>query len=136
VDQLVDALAQGERRGGDEHAQGRDQRPEVGFPPVPQGMLVVGRAAAATLGNKQEHVVGGIGERFGRSGTAGAPEIRGIRLLAQDPGHGVPPVLHAAVAGIPGHSFAGPSHLAHMRGAPELTGRSAAAQDPDLARRL
>ena len=31
---------------------------------------------------------------------------------------------------------AGPSHLAHMRGAPELIGRSAAAQDPDLARRL
>ena len=36
----------------------------------------------------------------------------------------------------PGNSFAGPSHLAHMRGAPELIGLSAAAQDPDLARRL
>jgi hypothetical protein len=46
------------------------------------------------------------------------------------------PVLYAAVAGIPGNSFAGPSHLAHMRGAPELIGRSAAAQDPDLTRRL
>jgi len=45
-------------------------------------------------------------------------------------------VLYAAVADIPGDSFAGPSHLAHMRGAPELIGRSAAAQDPDLARRL
>ena len=30
----------------------------------------------------------------------------------------------------------GPSHLAHMRGAPELIGRSAAAQAPDPARRL
>jgi NAD(P)-dependent dehydrogenase (short-subunit alcohol dehydrogenase family) len=59
-----------------------------------------------------------------------------IRLLAQDTGHGALPVLYAAVAGIPGNSFAGPSHLAHMRGAPELIGRSAAAQDPDLARRL
>lgn len=44
--------------------------------------------------------------------------------------------MYAAVADIPGNSFAGPSHFAHMRGAPELTGRSAAAQDPDLAHRL
>jgi len=59
-----------------------------------------------------------------------------IRLLAQDADHGALPVLYAAVADIPGNSFAGPSHLAHMRGAPELIGRSAAAQDPDLANRL
>jgi NAD(P)-dependent dehydrogenase (short-subunit alcohol dehydrogenase family) len=59
-----------------------------------------------------------------------------IRLLAQDAEHGALPVLYAAVADIPGGSFAGPSHLAHMRGAPELIGRSAAAQDPGLARRL
>lgn len=59
-----------------------------------------------------------------------------IRLLAQDADHGALPVLYAAVADIPGNSFAGPSHLAHMRGAPELIGRSVAAQDPDLARRL
>jgi NAD(P)-dependent dehydrogenase (short-subunit alcohol dehydrogenase family) len=59
-----------------------------------------------------------------------------IRLLAQDAEHGALPVLYAAIADLPGDSFAGPSHLAHMRGAPELIGRSAAAQDPDLARRL
>ena len=59
-----------------------------------------------------------------------------IRLLAQDPGQGALPVLHAAVADIPGNSFAGPSHLMHMRGAPQLIDRSPAAQDPDLARRL
>jgi hypothetical protein len=59
-----------------------------------------------------------------------------IRLLAQDADHGALPVLYAAVADIPGNSFAGPSHFAHMRGAPELIDRSAAAQDPDLARRL
>jgi NAD(P)-dependent dehydrogenase (short-subunit alcohol dehydrogenase family) len=59
-----------------------------------------------------------------------------LRLLAQDAEHGALPVLYAAVADIPGNSFAGPSHLAHMRGAPELIGRSAAAQDPELARRL
>jgi len=59
-----------------------------------------------------------------------------IPLLAQGPEHGALPVLYAAVADIPGNSFAGPSHLMHMRGAPELIARSAAAKDPDLARRL
>jgi hypothetical protein len=41
-----------------------------------------------------------------------------IRLLAQDADHGALPVLYAAVASKPGNSFAGPGHLAHMRGAP------------------
>lgn len=59
-----------------------------------------------------------------------------IRLAAQDPGQGALPVLYAAVADIPGNSFAGPSRLLHMRGAPQLIARSATAQDPDLARRL
>ncbi len=59
-----------------------------------------------------------------------------IRLLAQDADSGALPTLYAAVADIPGNSFAGPSHFAHMRGAPELIGRSATAQNADLARRL
>jgi len=59
-----------------------------------------------------------------------------LRLLAQDADSGALPVLYAAVADIPGNSFVGPRHLAHMRGAPELIGRSARAQDADLARRL
>jgi len=62
VDQLIDALTQGECRTGDEHAEGGDQRPEVGFPPVPQGMPVVSAAGTATLSDKEEQVVGGIGE--------------------------------------------------------------------------
>ena len=59
-----------------------------------------------------------------------------VRLLAQDAAHGALPVLYAAIADIPGNSFTGPSHLAHMRGAPQLIDRSAAAQDPELAHRL
>ena len=59
-----------------------------------------------------------------------------IRLLAQDADHGALPVLYAAVADIPGNSFVGPRHFAHMRGAPMLIGRSATAQDAELARRL
>ncbi len=59
-----------------------------------------------------------------------------IRLLAQDAESGALPVLYAAVADIPGNSFAGPKHLAHMRGAPELIRRSKTARDENLARRL
>jgi NAD(P)-dependent dehydrogenase (short-subunit alcohol dehydrogenase family) len=59
-----------------------------------------------------------------------------LPLMAQDPDHGALPVLYAAVADVPGDSFAGPSHFAHMRGAPQLIGRSETARDPELARRL
>ena len=59
-----------------------------------------------------------------------------VRLLAQRPDQGALPVLYAAVADLPGNSFAGPRHFAHMRGAPELIKRSGAAQDPELAGRL
>jgi len=62
VDQLLDAVTQGERRTGDERAEGRDQRPEMGFPPVPQGIPIVGRSVAATLSYEQGQVVGAIGE--------------------------------------------------------------------------
>ena len=59
-----------------------------------------------------------------------------VRLLAQSPEQGALPVLYAAVADIPGNSFAGPRHLAHMRGAPTLIGRSSTAKDAALALRL
>jgi NAD(P)-dependent dehydrogenase (short-subunit alcohol dehydrogenase family) len=59
-----------------------------------------------------------------------------LRLVAQDADHGALPILFAAVADVPGDSFAGPRHLAHMRGGAELISRSAAAQDPGLACRL
>jgi NAD(P)-dependent dehydrogenase (short-subunit alcohol dehydrogenase family) len=59
-----------------------------------------------------------------------------IRLVAQDADAGALPVLYAAVAGLPGDSFTGPRHLAHMRGGAELIGRSSRARDAALARRL
>jgi NAD(P)-dependent dehydrogenase (short-subunit alcohol dehydrogenase family) len=60
----------------------------------------------------------------------------GNRLLAQDEHGGALPTLYAAVADVPGNSFAGPGGFLEQRGAPELVGRSAAAQDMDVARRL
>lgn len=59
-----------------------------------------------------------------------------VRLFAQDADMGALPVLYAAVADIAGNSFAGPRSFAHMRKAPQLIGRSATAQNTDLARRL
>jgi NAD(P)-dependent dehydrogenase (short-subunit alcohol dehydrogenase family) len=58
------------------------------------------------------------------------------RLIAQDDNGGALPTLYAVVADIPGNSFAGPGGLLEQRGAPKLVGRSAAAQDMNIARRL
>ena len=60
----------------------------------------------------------------------------GNRLLAQDEQGGALPTLFAAVADVPGNSFAGPGGPRELRGAPKLVGRSARAQDETVARRL
>jgi NAD(P)-dependent dehydrogenase (short-subunit alcohol dehydrogenase family) len=60
----------------------------------------------------------------------------GNRLLAQDADGGALPTLYAAVADIPGDSFAGPGGFMEQRGAPKLVGRTDAAKDTDVARRL
>jgi NAD(P)-dependent dehydrogenase (short-subunit alcohol dehydrogenase family) len=60
----------------------------------------------------------------------------GNRLFGQDPDGGALPTLYAAVADVPGNSFAGPGGFMQQRGAPELVERSSAAQDMDVARRL
>jgi NAD(P)-dependent dehydrogenase (short-subunit alcohol dehydrogenase family) len=49
---------------------------------------------------------------------------------------GALPTLYAAVADVPGGSYAGPGSLVRGRGAPTLVARSRAARDPDVARRL
>ncbi|HWE09803.1 MAG TPA: oxidoreductase [Solirubrobacteraceae bacterium] len=58
------------------------------------------------------------------------------RVLAQDADGGALPTLYAAVAEIPGNSFAGPGGFMEQRGAPKLVNRSSAAWDMDVARRL
>ncbi len=60
----------------------------------------------------------------------------GNRLLAQDADGGALPTLYAAVADIPGNSFAGPAGFKEIRGGAKLVPRSSAAQDMDVARRL
>jgi NAD(P)-dependent dehydrogenase (short-subunit alcohol dehydrogenase family) len=60
----------------------------------------------------------------------------GNRVLAQDEDGGALPTLYAATADIPGNSFAGPGGFMEQRGPAKLVGRSSAAQDSDVARRL
>jgi NAD(P)-dependent dehydrogenase (short-subunit alcohol dehydrogenase family) len=62
--------------------------------------------------------------------------VVGNRVIAQDADGGALPTLYAAVADIPGNSFAGPGGFMEQRGAPKLVGRTDAAQDADVARRL
>ncbi|KAA9158064.1 SDR family NAD(P)-dependent oxidoreductase [Amycolatopsis acidicola] len=59
-----------------------------------------------------------------------------VRLFGQNDDGGALPTLYAAVAGIPGDSYAGPGGFLEGRGAPKLVGRSAKAQDTAVARRL
>lgn len=60
----------------------------------------------------------------------------GNRLVAQDNKAGALPTLYAATQDLPGASYLGPDGLGEMRGAPTLVGRTAAACDPESARRL
>jgi NAD(P)-dependent dehydrogenase (short-subunit alcohol dehydrogenase family) len=60
----------------------------------------------------------------------------GNRLLAQSDERGALPTLYAAVADVPGDTFVGPHGFQEMRGGPTVVGRSKAAQDPAVARRL
>jgi NAD(P)-dependent dehydrogenase (short-subunit alcohol dehydrogenase family) len=60
----------------------------------------------------------------------------GNRFRAQDEDGGALPTLYAAVADVPGDSFAGPGGFMQQRGAPELVDRSQAAKDAGVARHL
>jgi NAD(P)-dependent dehydrogenase (short-subunit alcohol dehydrogenase family) len=59
-----------------------------------------------------------------------------ISRFAQTDDGGALPTLYAAVADVPGGSYAGPGGFMEGRGAPKLVGRSKAARDGALARRL
>ncbi|WP_078504174.1 oxidoreductase, partial [Streptomyces viridochromogenes] len=60
----------------------------------------------------------------------------GNRFFAQDDRAGALPTLYAATQDLPGASYVGPDGLGEMRGAPTLVGRTAAASDAGVARRL
>jgi NAD(P)-dependent dehydrogenase (short-subunit alcohol dehydrogenase family) len=92
------------------------------------------KATAAHPGYAATNLQSHSGSRL----MAFAMEQVGNRVLAQDAAGGALPTLYAAVADIPGDSFAGPSGPfgLGLRGAPKLVARSAAARDGEAARRL
>ncbi|MFE6173094.1 oxidoreductase [Streptomyces sp. NPDC056464] len=72
---------------------------------------------------------------------AGNPVMRGMmkignRFFAQDDRAGALPTLYAATQDLPGASYVGPDGRGELRGGPTLVGRSAAASDVAVARRL
>ncbi|MGP8303006.1 oxidoreductase [Streptomyces inhibens] len=60
----------------------------------------------------------------------------GNRFIAQDNKAGALPTLYAATQDLPGAGYLGPDGLGEMRGGPTMVGRSAAAADPESAKRL
>jgi NAD(P)-dependent dehydrogenase (short-subunit alcohol dehydrogenase family) len=58
------------------------------------------------------------------------------RLFAQTDEAGARPTLFAASQDLPGASYVGPDGFAEQRGYPTLVGRSAAASDVEMAKRL
>ncbi|MFI9407702.1 oxidoreductase [Nocardia sp. NPDC052316] len=60
----------------------------------------------------------------------------GNKLLAQDAATGALPILYAASQDLPPASYVGPDGLFEYRGHPTLVGRTAAASDIQMARRL
>ncbi len=58
------------------------------------------------------------------------------RLIAQSDEMGALPTLCAATQDLPGASYVGPDGFQEQRGHPTLVGRSAAASDPETAKRL
>jgi NAD(P)-dependent dehydrogenase (short-subunit alcohol dehydrogenase family) len=60
----------------------------------------------------------------------------GNRLLAQSDEMGALPTLYAATQDLPGGSYSGPGGWQEMRGHPRAAGRSVAACDEDVAKRL
>ncbi len=60
----------------------------------------------------------------------------GNAVLGQSEEAGALPTLYAATADVPGNSYAGPDGPGEFRGKPKLVGRSAAAKDAEVAKRL
>jgi NAD(P)-dependent dehydrogenase (short-subunit alcohol dehydrogenase family) len=89
------------------------------------------RAVAAHPGWAATNLQSHSGSRVKHAGMA-----LGNRLIGTSSEQGALPILFAATADVPGGSYAGPGGRMEMRGHPALVGRTAAASDPDMARRL
>jgi NAD(P)-dependent dehydrogenase (short-subunit alcohol dehydrogenase family) len=89
------------------------------------------RALAAHPGYSATNLQGRTGNRVADGGMRLANLV-----IAQSDARGALPTLAAATRDLLGGSYLGPDGFQEMRGYPVLVGRSAAAGDPELARRL
>jgi NAD(P)-dependent dehydrogenase (short-subunit alcohol dehydrogenase family) len=89
------------------------------------------RALAAHPGWAATNLQSHSGSRLKGAGMA-----LGNLLIGTSAEQGALPILFAATADLPGGSFTGPGRLFEMRGRPALVGRTIAASDPEMARKL
>ena len=89
------------------------------------------RAVAAHPGYAATNLQGNTGNVFQHVGM-----WIGNKLIAQSDEQGAWPTLYAATQDIAGDSYVGPDGFQEGRGHPTLVGRSSAASDADVARRL
>jgi NAD(P)-dependent dehydrogenase (short-subunit alcohol dehydrogenase family) len=89
------------------------------------------RAVAAHPGYAATNLQSHTGNTFMRVGM-----WIGNKVIAQSDEQGAWPTLYAASQDLPGDSYVGPDGFQEGRGHPKLVGRSAAASDADVARRL
>jgi NAD(P)-dependent dehydrogenase (short-subunit alcohol dehydrogenase family) len=89
------------------------------------------RATAAHPGYAATNLQSHTGSRLQTIGMA-----IGNKLIAQSEEHGAWPTLFAATQEIAGNSYVGPDGFQEGRGHPKLVGRTAAAQDEQVARGL
>jgi hypothetical protein len=89
------------------------------------------RAFAAHPGYAATNLQGHSGNRL-LTGLMGV----GNKLIAQSEQMGALPSLFAATQDLPGASYVGPDGLGEQRGHPTLVGRTAAASDVDMAKKL
>jgi NAD(P)-dependent dehydrogenase (short-subunit alcohol dehydrogenase family) len=89
------------------------------------------RAYAAHPGYAATNLQGHTGSRLADRGSAVAN-----RIFAQSEQMGALPTLFAATQDLPGASYVGPGGRGEMRGYPALVGRTAAASDVEMAKKL
>ncbi len=101
--QRENALEDREARARDEDPERGEQRPEVAFLPIPERVLLVGRALALADRGEQEDLVERVRERVGRLGQhrAGAGEDPGRQLGQHDDDVGPAGDEHRAGGGLP-----------------------------------
>jgi NAD(P)-dependent dehydrogenase (short-subunit alcohol dehydrogenase family) len=90
------------------------------------------RALAAHPGYASTHLQSHTGSRVQHVLWA----VVGNRLFAQPDTMGALPTLYAATQDLPGDTFVGPDGFLEQRGYPKVVGRTKAARDGDVARRL